>query len=337
MYECRRLVTLLFISMLATVSSGCAEGDGQGASSPEVQLETSGDSDQCVVTIAYGGNARVDAIDLTFDYSEVDGDFGEAQYGTRCRSVAKGVTRTTAFNRCDDTCAAGEHRELYLSLSIGQPLDDTVLETPADLFECLFRGDSATLAGLDSQLLMWGSNFETLAIDAPLTLDVSCDGWPDSTTTTSITTTTFSCQNEECSGEIVPVGLRLDDAVSVGSLQVDVEVPAEVGAFEQFATTAALRCRLADGINALYANNQVPRFDDASCDGCTRRATFGFVFPGAGLTGPADLITCDFVVGSRLPELADLPVTIADASSPTLEPMVPPPSVSVVLPSLESR
>ncbi|HXC51741.1 MAG TPA: hypothetical protein VN634_12695 [Candidatus Limnocylindrales bacterium] len=302
---------LVFCALLPL--SGCGDGGGGSGNAPSVELDTPITSDRCVVTISYPAEADVDLADINFDYSGVTGNFGE-RGSARCRGLAQGATRTAAINGCDDVCAQGEHRELYLSFAMGQSLDDLSLHTPADLFECLFEGDGSTLTSLPGSIHLTGPAFADInAVSADV--HVACNGWPSTTTTTVTTTTTLPCEGSECSaGDVAPVQIWLDDAVQLGALQFDIVFSGAVGRFDEF-HAGSVKCSLGTGVNALFATNQIPPIDDATCIDCERRLSAAFAF-GAGYTGPGRLMTCDFIVGEHSPVAGDFSINVVDASTP---------------------
>jgi hypothetical protein len=314
----------------AAAMTGCGDGDrGDRNEAWNVRLDSSVTSTRCLVTIGYLDRFAIDLADLTVDYSGADGDFGPARYAARCRSLAKDATRTVAFNECESAaCLPGERRFLRLGLGFGQDEDELVLETPADLFECEFEGDGASLASLSGAVQMSGPGLQTFD-SGPVEVRVECDGWRNSTTTTTSTTSTLPCAGGPCEeGDLLPIQIWLDDAVTLGALQFDVGFPSEVGAFDQYPAAKAVRCALHPGVDGLFATNQVPRIDDPACQGCRRRLAVGFAF-GAGHRGPGPLATCDFLVGARAPTVEDFTLEMRDVASPDGVPMNPIPGVSL--------
>src|SRR6185369_11168478 len=94
-------------------------------------------------------------------------------------------------------------------------------------------------------------------------------------------------------GDIIPITLRLDDDVEIGSLQLSIRYPGSIGAFDQY-PTPSIKCSMPSDVNALYATYQAPRIEEP-CDGCERTLNVGFAIP-SGYTGPGTLLTCNFVV-----------------------------------------
>jgi hypothetical protein len=321
----RRILSLFMVCGLFHLP-GCGSGDAVSAN-PAIVVDDSITSGQCVVTVSYPAEAVVDLASVGFDYSDVVGNFGERGVHARCRSLVDGATRVTTVNTCDETCAQGERRRLYLDFAMGQALDDLVTHTPADLFECLFEGDGATLVELAGAPSLSGPFFEEIE-EVPLEIRVECDGWPNATSTTSTTSTTLPCGGSGCEeGDRISLELWLDDEIELGSIQFDVTFSSRVGVFDQF-TPGNVKCSLGAGVNALFATNQVPRIDDATCMDCERRFTAGFVF-GNGYTGPGKLASCDFVVGPEVPAAADFSVEIVDVADIHVMPIDPPPGVSL--------
>jgi hypothetical protein len=319
--------TLAFL--ISFLSIGCGNGDTAGNASLVV-MDSSITSNQCVLSVRIDQPASIDSAAIVLDYTGIDGSFGD-RGNARCRNLADGATSTQALNRCDATCEKGEHRDIYLSFTIGELSDGLLLDTPADIAECLFEGDAESLQELSAEVHLWNATGD-LVQDRPVALHVRCDGWP-ATTTTSSTTTTLPCDEDGCqAGDIIPVEFFLDDAVELGSLQFEVRFGSDVGAFDQY-ETASIRCALPAGANALYATNQYPRADDPACSNCQRQLNVGFVFQSP-YTGPGRLLTCEFVIGSRAPGTEDFEITLVESSNPQVEPVRPFPSVSVRLPDL---
>jgi len=319
----------VLVPLLAVLAfSACGEGGG-GGQSLAVRMESNATSGQCVVTIGYAAQGVADIADMALDYSEVEGSFGANGRDARCRSLIDGATRVDTLNRCSDAaCEQGGHRDLYLVFAMGESYDDLTLETPADLFECLFEGDGETLSNLTGRIEVTGPGFTTHDTGA-VEVRVNCDGWPNTTTTTSTTTTSLlPCGGESCeAGEVIPIQIWLDDAVTLGALQLNIDFSSLVGGFDQHATTAA-KCTLHPGVNALFATNQTPRIDDPDCDACQRRLVVAMVF-GAGYTGPGPLMNCRFVVGQQPPTAADISLQIVEATTVWIDPIDPLPGISL--------
>lgn len=272
------------------------------------------------------GEAVVDSAELVLDYTHTNGDFGGPRYDARCRSLVDETTEFVAFNRCPDSCDDGANRELYLRFGTGQTSDDLVFRPPGDVFECLFRGAGETLSGLTSVLRLYDVALNPIP-NTGVEVRVECDGWPNPTTTTISSTTTLTCSEPECEQPNTTFQFWLDDAVTLGSLQFDVYFPKAVGAFVHF-NRSNVRCDLAPGVNALFATNQGDRLDGSNPNPDEQRLTVGFIFT-RGHTGPGKLLTCDFAVGERPPTAGDFLVRVADASTPTVDSVIPLPTVSI--------
>jgi hypothetical protein len=321
----RRRGVPAFLCCLVLLVAGCGNG-GEGTSgAANVVMDDTITSDRCVVTFGYAGERDVDIVDIRIHYTDVIGDFGPALYEARCRGLVDAATRVTTFNTCEDSCAQGEERSLFLSLSMGQSSDDVVLRTPASMFECYFEGDGATLERLTGE--MWlsdraPSNEAVASFDA----SIECDGWPSTTTTTSSSTTsTLPCDGGPCEpGAVLPLEFWLDDDVEMGSLQITVTFPAMAGEFDRNQTPSSMNCTPDPAVNGLYATNQ-----DIATEGVTTLdARLAWVFVPS-LSGPHRLLTCDFVVGDESPARDDFSITVIDASDPSGQLVEPAPGVSI--------
>jgi hypothetical protein len=317
-------------AILALLLNACSDGEGESGGA-SVIFDSAISSNQCVATLRVDGTGTINIATIILDYTSVDGGFGEAGENVRCRNLVRDATRSVALNRCDDDCSQGEHREVYIDFAMGQSEDDLVLDAPADIAECLFEGDAESLDRIGARVF-FSTKPEGSVPQETIALRVRCDGWPHTTTTTSSSTTTMPCAGETCEeGDVIPVEFRLESPVSLGSLQLNVEFSSTVGAFDQTATPAA-RCRVAPAFNGLYATRQSPHIDDPECAPCERLLVIGFAF-GAGYDGPGTLLTCDFVVGSRLPEASDFEITVVEATDTNFgQPVEPPPVISIRLP-----
>jgi cysteine-rich repeat protein len=105
---------------------------------------------------------------------------------------------------------------------------------------------------------------------------------------------------------------KLDDAVTIGALQLHVDYPTPDAAFDGSSSSVACT-NLAPAL---------PNFQDDDAG----RLSMAYVAPGAGFTGPRNLASCTMTTTAGITK-DDLTVTVTDATSPSFQ-ALPLPSVS---------
>ena len=145
------------------------------------------------------------------------------------------------------------------------------------------------------------------AIDAPT---------PTSTSTTSTTATTTSTTLD--GGGLYTVSFGLDDAITVGSLQLELDYGGADGGFAGSGASVTCASRLPGG-GGLVVFSDV----DASA-----QLNFAMLAP-AGFTGPAALANCTFIASGAVPAPGDFVITVLEANAVDGSAIAPVPAVSV--------
>ena len=134
------------------------------------------------------------------------------------------------------------------------------------------------------------------------------------TTTTDDATTTTTLGG----GDLYDVTFDLDDAVTIGALQIEVDYAAAGGGF--VGSAGAVSCS-----TALAGSGVLASFGDVDADSQLNFAAIA----GGGLAGPVTLATCTFAASGPEPSPNDFVVTVVEATALGLVPIVPLPTVSV--------
>ena len=268
----------------------------------------------------------VHAIGFSVDYSalaSLGGFFGD---GSSVNCTATPLGAESAFN--NDSSSS--------TLSAGI-IHVTGFNTPAELASCEFRTtlpflpDPATLES-DFILTVTEASGPGLVPIVPLpSVDITAGDVtlptttttlaPGSTTTTTVgvTTTTSTTTTTLPAAGNWEIGLRLDDAVTFGSLTFTLDYSTASG--EMVGSGADVQCAII--LDALLAGVGLSAFND---DESTRIITAGFLSPGGG-TGPVELATCTFN-GSQ-PTAGDFTIIVTEAVATDFTALIPTPSVSV--------
>jgi hypothetical protein len=138
---------------------------------------------------------------------------------------------------------------------------------------------------------------------------------PESTTTTSVSTTSTTLDGV---AQPYTVTFRLDDAVTVAGLQLEVHYGAARGEF--LGRGQNVSCS-----SPLSANGAIVVFNDVDA---TEQLNFAVLALG-GFTGPTVVARCTFVASGPAPVPGDFAMTVVDAHAPGSAPIEPPPRVRV--------
>jgi len=103
--------------------------------------------------------------------------------------------------------------------------------------------------------------------------------------------------------------LKLDDAVTVGALQLSVGYSTPDAAFDGNGSSVACTSLV----------TALPNFHDDDAG----TLSMAFVAPGIGFTGPQNLASCEMTTTAGITG-GDITVTVTDATSPLFQPMTPP-------------
>ena|GEM_PF-6620353 len=348
----RLLSTVVLASalVLAALGSGC-NGDGElvvtttsstvtvSSTSSTSSTTTSSTSTTSTSTTTLPGSSLeftfstpdpgldVHAIGFSVDYSalaSLGGFFGE---GSSVNCTATPLGAQSAFN----------HDSANSMLTAGI-IHVTGFTTPAELASCEFRTtlpflpDPATLEsdfvltvteasgpGLVPIVPLPSVDITAGDVTLPTTTTTLAPGSTTTTTSTSTTTSTTTTTTTLPAAGNWEIGLRLDDAVTFGSLTFTLDYSAASG--EMVGSGPDVQCAIV--IDALIAGVGLSAFND---DDPNRILTAGFLSTGGG-TGPVELATCTFN-GSQ-PAVGDFVITVTEAVAPDFTALSPTPSVSV--------
>ncbi len=344
-------VALASALVLAALGSGC-NGDGElvvtttsstvtvSSTSSTSSTTTSSTSTTSTSTTTLPGSSLeftfstpdpgldVHAIGFSVDYSalaSLGGFFGE---GSSVNCTATPLGAQSAFN----------HDSANSMLTAGI-IHVTGFTTPAELASCEFRTtlpfdpDPATLES-DFVMTVTEASGPGLVPIVPLpSVDITAGDVtlptttttlaPGSTTTTTVgvtttTSTTTTTTTLPAAGNW-EISLRLDDAVTFGSLTFTLDYSAASG--EMVGSGPDVQCAIV--IDALIAGVGLAAYND---DDSNRILTAGFLSTG-GATGPVDLATCTFN-GSQ-PTAGDFAIIVTEAVALDFTALSPTPSVSV--------
>jgi hypothetical protein len=181
---------------------------------------------------------------------------------------------------------------------------------PLDLVTCEMTNQSPISESDLSVTVTDASDMQSDPMSLPeVSLSLFCDGDTTTTVSTSTTTTTLS------STEACTVRVKLDDPVTIGSMQVEVDYSHAAGEFSD--TGSAVDCRtLAPMSLGTYFD------DDVKTVGAALITLKGF-------TGPVNMFECDFLPVGSLPVANDFSLKVTDAGDTNSDPIVPRPSVSI--------
>jgi hypothetical protein len=138
-----------------------------------------------------------------------------------------------------------------------------------------------------------------------------------STTTTSVTTAS-STTTTVAGGTLYRVTFALDNAVTVGSLQLEVDYAEAGGDF--VGTGSSVACT-----SPLSARGALLAFGDDESTATLNVAALAL----SGFAGPTSLASCDFLAMGPAPTTAELSITVVEANTVDATPIVPLPTVRV--------
>lgn len=186
---------------------------------------------------------------------------------------------------------------------------------PRNLMVCDFTTDSEPyLTDFDVTVVdATNTSFQTLVpLPTVVPSQVDCGGVFNTTTTTSTststTTTTIPGDSLACTLEF-----SLADAVTLGSLQWEVDYSSAPGEF-------------AGSGSSVQCQNKVTTAFGSIQDNETQLKVTTALISLSGFSGPRLLTSCTFLAYD-LPTIGDFPITVTDASDPSITPVVPFPDV----------
>jgi hypothetical protein len=267
---------------------------------------TTGGGGQCLceVTWAVTNTETLGALQYDTSYAGVGGGFDGTGGSVDCTRLAGDFA---AFN---DIEASSTLSSAFISAS--------GFTGPIDVARCRYtRNSSVEPTAADFPVTITDQSkpdFSPAAATVEVTtITCTCSGGSTTTTTlgTGTTTTTVS------GGNLSTVTFDLDDAVTAGALQFEVNYSAAGGDF--VGSGASVSCT-----SPLSAGGAFVSFNDVDASTQLNFAAVAI----AGFTGPTTVANCTFDSPTP-PAPGDFSITVVDASAPDLSPITPLPTVSV--------
>jgi hypothetical protein len=287
---------------LSTTTTSTSTTSITATTSTTTTTVTGGGSCDCDVTFGVTNTETLGALQYDTNYAAANGGFDGAGGAVACTRLAGDFA---AFN---DIEASSNLSSAFISAA--------GFTGPIDVASCGFTGNSGTppVAG-DFAITITDQSkpdFSPASATVEIT-DISCVcTTPSTTTTVGGTTTTVGG-----GGTLYTVTFDLDDAVTAGALQFEVDYAAAGGDF--VGSGAGVTCT-----SPLSAGGAFVSFNDVDASTQLNFAAVAI----AGFTGPTTVANCTFDAATA-PTAGDFVITVVDASAPDLSPIVPLPVVSV--------
>jgi hypothetical protein len=278
---------------------------------------TSTTTSTTTTTVPPGGTCECD---ITFSVTNVE-TLGALQYDTSYAGVGGGFDG--AGGTVDCTRLAGDFAA-FNDIEAQSKLSSAFISAagftgPIDVARCGYTRNSAVepVAGNFTITITDQSkpDFSPATAEVGIT-DITCVCQGGGTTTTTVppdTTTTTTG-----GGTQYTVTFSLDDAVTAGALQFEVDYSGAGGDF--VGSGAGVSCT-----SPLSAGGAFVSFNDIDASTQLNFAAVAI----AGFTGPTTVANCTFDAPGGAPAPGDFAITVVDASAPDLSPIDPLPTVSV--------
>jgi hypothetical protein len=265
-----------------------------------------------LVTFGVTNTVTIGALQIDVDYTNAQGDFE----GTGDQVICIDLTQSLpAFNDNDATrtLSAG-----FISIA--------GFSGPRDVARCNFNtpdGDITDPVAGDFAITVVDATdpaLNTVTVNMAVN-NIVCTQVGGGTTTTTGTPTTTSGGTTTTTtgggGTAFDIAFSLVEAVNVGALQYNVDYSAAGGGFDG----------AGDTVQCTDSTGSLPAYNDAEG---TTTLSVGLINLG-GFTGPRLVTTCSFTSTGGTPTAGDFVVTVEDAATPTLVPIVPLPTISVAV------
>jgi hypothetical protein len=257
----------------------------------------------CTVTFRLRTHVTLASLQFDVGYDRADIEVPGSDTSVSCHNLAPALPSFTD----DDAGAFGVLHAAYIAPG--------GFSGPRDLVVCDFTIDREPYL-TDFQVTVFDAMDPAYQEVSPMPVvvpsKINCGGVYDTTTTTSTststTTTTLPWSPMACSLEF-----SLTDAVTLGSLQWDVDYNGAPGEFA--GSGSAVQCQ----------NKVLTAFGSMQDREGDRTVTTALISL-AGFSGPRLLTRCTFLADDY-PLESDFTITVSDASSPTLVPILPLPGV----------
>jgi hypothetical protein len=264
-------------------------------------------SAQTPCTVTFRLHDAVEAASLQFDvaYDRSDLEITGSSDSVSCVNLAPALGTFTD----EDSGVTGVLQVAYIAPS--------GFSGPRDLLVCDFTTSNPPLLTDFTVTVLDATDTSYATIDPLPTVvpsQVDCGGAYDTTTTTSTSTSTTTVTLPESQTECT-LEFSLTDAVTLGSLQWEVDYSGAPGEFG--GSGAGVQCR-----------NKVTTAFGSMQDKESERRVITALISLAGFTGPQLLSTCTFIADSY-PEVGDFVVTVQDAANPSLQVVNPFPTVAL--------
>ena len=249
----------------------------------------------CTATLRLDDAVTLGALQLQVDYP------GNASFDGNGSAVDCTNLTTALPNFQDDD--AGQVTLAFVAFGTG-------ITGPLNLVQCEMTNQSPITESDLTVTVTDASDMSSSPMAHPaVSLSLFCDGDTTTTVPTSTTTTTLP------SSEVCDVTVRLDDPVTIGSMQVEIDYSKASGEFQD--TGSSVDCStLAPMTLGTYFD------DDVKTVGAALITLKGF-------TGPVNMYRCTFLPTGTLPAPADFSLKVVDAGDTNSDPITPKPSVSI--------
>jgi len=249
----------------------------------------------CTATLRLDDPVTLGALQFHVDYP------GNTSFDGQGSSVQCTSLTTALPNFQDDD--AGRVTLAFVAFGTG-------VNGPADLVDCSMTNQGPITESDLTVTVTDASNMNSSPAPLPsVSLSLFCDGDTTTTVSTSTTTTTLS------STEVCTVRVQLDDPVTIGSLQVDLDYSKASGEFS-------------DSGSAVDCTTKAPAALGTYFDDDTKTVGAALITL-AGFTGPVSIYECLFLPVGALPVAGDFSLKVTDAGDRNGDPIVPKPSVSI--------
>ena len=260
-------------------------------------------SAQTACTVTFRLQSAVTPASLQFDvaYDRADLEITGTSNSVSCANVAPALGTFTD----DDSGATGVLNVAYVAPS--------GFSGPRDLLICDFTTDNEPFLS-DFAVTVVDATDTSYATLTPLPTvvpsSVDCGGVFNTTTTTSTSTTTSTLPADPTA---CTLEFSLADAVTLGSLQWEVDYTNAPGEFG--GSGSGVQCQ-----------NKVTTAFGSMQDNEAQRRVITALISLAGFSGPRLLSQCTFVADVR-PEVTDFVITVNDAADQNIQPLNPRPAI----------
>jgi len=257
----------------------------------------------CTVTFRLWDAVAAASLQFDVAYDRADLEITGTADGVSCVNLAPALGTFTD----DDSGSTGVLDVAYIAPS--------GFSGPRDLLVCDFTTDNEPLLTDFTVTVIDATDTSYAPLDPLPTVvpsHVDCGGVFNTTTTTTTSTSTTTITVPESSTECT-LEFSLTDAVTLGSLQWEIDYATAPGEF--VGSGEAVQC-----VNKVTTALGMKQDKDAE------RKVVTALISLAGFAGPSVLSECQFLA-DVVPDVNDFVITVIDAANPSLQPVNPPPNI----------